>query len=757
MKKVYITLSLAVAMAVAASAQTKFDAASLGAISHYKDLKQNPATKLVTPLALPFEINNTARSSEIEAGVIIKLNPGETFDSIEAAGLKIMATVGDDMCVASGSMDDIIALEDVQAVQALSLGSPVDMYLDKARAASGVTEVHNGTELPQAYKGTGIICGIFDSGIDPNHINFYDAAFTNTRVKAVYNTPNQNGSITAYETPEDVARFTTDNRNGTHGTHTLGCMTGAFNRAGNAAATSGYPTGSCAIYNETTDRVTALSSTKCAYYGTAPDADIVVGCGQLYNPNIIAAVTKIVDYAKAKKQPAVVNISLGSVGGPHDGSDLIGQAFDRLSKDAIICVAAGNEGEDNISIVKNLTAADKELKSLLTFSSASQGILSIYGSDKNPFKFSLAVIDKTTGEIKAKRDYNTEGSFTLATSNYTNTGYQHETEFDNAFSSSYAIVNVSDNKGTTGRHGISMQYVVNRNVAKNPNYNLVLAVLIEGNAGQRIEIVNQQVSGNANLASNGLAGYSDGTNEFTINDMACSPNVLCVGSWTSRVKWGTVGRAVYSYNADANLTLNEVSPFTSFGVLYNGRSLPDICAPGAGIVSSYNSYFGSSSTYDVARYTYKDRTYVWQAEQGTSMATPFLAGVVATWLQADPSLTVSKVRDILKKTADPLVGNSVQTGAGKLNAYNGLKEVLGLGAVNDVKIEDDILVKVSANEADIYVTGGNINATVYSLNGQPVKNIATPATSVTIDLSVFAKGLYILNVNGTHTEKILVK
>lgn len=744
-------------LALAASAQTKFDAASIGAISHYQNLKQNPGAKLVTPLSLPYEVNTAGRAGDIEAGVIIKLQPGETFESIEAAGLKIVAKVGDDMCVASGAMDDIIALEDVSAVQALSLGGPVDMYLDKARAASGVNEVHEGTDQTQPYKGTGVVCGIFDSGIDPNHINFYDADFKGTRVKAVYHTPNQNASITEYVTPEAVARFTTDNRNGTHGTHTLGCMTGAFKRAGNSAASSGYPTGTCAVFNDNTDRVTALASTKCVYYGTAPDADIVVGCGQLYNPNIIAAVSKVVDYAKAKQQPAVVNISLGSNGGSHDGSDLVGQAFDRLSKDAIICVAAGNEGEDKISIVKHFTATDKELKSLLTFNSASQGIISVYGSDQNPFKFSVAVVDKTTGAVKSVREYNTEGSTTLATSNYTASGYKHDTEFDNAFTSSFYIVNVSDNKNTTGRHGISMQYSLSANVGKNPNRDLVLAIFIEGNAGQRVDVVNQQSLGPAVLSSNGLDGYSDGTTDFTVNDMACSPNVICVGSWTSRVKWGTVGRAVYSYNSSANLELNEVSPFTSYGVLYDGRSLPDICAPGAGIASSYNSYYSRSESMDVARYTYNDRTYAWQVEMGTSMATPFLAGVVATWLQADPTLTVSKVRDILKKTADPLVGNSVQTGAGKLNAYNGLKEVLSLGAVSDIKIEDDILVKVSGNIADVFVAGGNVNATVYNLNGQPVKAVSTPDESFTIDLGGLAKGLYLLNVNGVHTERILVK
>ena len=43
-----------------------------------------------------------------------------------------------------------------------------------ARQSTGVDLVHSGTGLSQAYTGKNVLCGIVDTGMDPNHINFKD-------------------------------------------------------------------------------------------------------------------------------------------------------------------------------------------------------------------------------------------------------------------------------------------------------------------------------------------------------------------------------------------------------------------------------------------------------------------------------------------------------------------------------------------------------------------------------------------------------
>ena len=149
------------------------------------------------------------------------------------------------------------------------------------------------------------------------------------------------------------------------------------------------------------------------------------------------------------------------------------------------------------------------------------------------------------------------------------------------------------------------------------------------------------------------------------------------------------------------------------------------------------------------------------------MATPVVAGGIALWLEADPTLTIDDVKDIIAKTAivDADVtgsGDPIQWGAGKFDAYAGLKEVLnrkaGLGNV----IADDnnrLLINSNGNNYyNIFLSGANaINATIYNIAGQPVLNQSGEGNELNIDASQLASGVYILTVNGSNSQRILIK
>ena len=131
-------------------------------------------------------------------------------------------------------------------------------------------------------------------------------------------------------------------------------------------------------------------------------------------------------------------------------------------------------------------------------------------------------------------------------------------------------------------------------------------------------------------------------------------------------------------------TLNQLVSFSSLGPTADGRMKPDITAPGSMLISSFNSSTSSNRNGEDYNYVVKQENvntvnYYYGSMEGTSMATPVVTGVLATWLQANPKLTPEQVREILSNTAttDSYTGNITgvgnnRWGYGKINAYDGL-------------------------------------------------------------------------------------
>jgi hypothetical protein len=81
---------------------------------------------------------------------------------------------------------------------------------------------------------------------------------------------------------------------------------------------------------------------------------------------------------------------------------------------------------------------------------------------------------------------------------------------------------------------------------------------------------------------------------------------------------------------------------SSQGPTRDGRYKPEIAAPGSDIVAAR----GFSSP---------DRA--WVAMTGTSMASPYVAGVAALMLAHEPRLTATQIAGIMRRTAHPLPGS----------------------------------------------------------------------------------------------------
>lgn len=123
---------------------------------------------------------------------------------------------------------------------------------------------------------------------------------------------------------------------------------------------------------------------------------------------------------------------------------------------------------------------------------------------------------------------------------------------------------------------------------------------------------------------------------------------------------------------------NELATFSSRGpsrVTYDIK--PEVVAPGAAILSTVPFYL-NDKTVDGSKT--EDYKYAYARLSGTSMATPYVAGVSALLLQANDKLEPADIKSILMNTADPLAKeySVFEMGAGLVDAYEAIHSNLEL-------------------------------------------------------------------------------
>lgn len=92
--------------------------------------------------------------------------------------------------------------------------------------------------------------------------------------------------------------------------------------------------------------------------------------------------------------------------------------------------------------------------------------------------------------------------------------------------------------------------------------------------------------------------------------------------------------------ANLDLARAQISVTSSQGPTRDGRQKPEIAASGTDVLAA--------SGFDARKR--------WVAMSGTSMASPFISGLVAQMLAADPDLTAAQIQGILRRCAQPLPG-----------------------------------------------------------------------------------------------------
>ena len=213
--------------------------------------------------------------------------------------------------------------------------------------------------------------------------------------------------------------------------------------------------------------------------------------------------------------------------------------------------------------------------------------------------------------------------------------------------------------------------------------------------------------------------------------------VICVGAvdFNDEIAgFSSVGPSVWTDVAQYN-----DYPYSSGSSTNIGLIRPDLCAPGVNIKSlDYSTTNG---------YCLKN---------GTSMATPCVAGTIALMLSKDHELTPEQIDEILERTAIPLSAHkSNDFGSGRIDALAAVNAVGGDGIA---EIDDDgIDVYPNPTTGVVFVNAEGIkNIVVINSLGQ----IVCETIENKIDLSQFGNGLLMLRIeteNGINVQRIMVK
>ncbi len=197
--------------------------------------------------------------------------------------------------------------------------------------------------------------------------------------------------------------------------------------------------------------------------------------------------------------------------------------------------------------------------------------------------------------------------------------------------------------------------------------------------------------------------------------------IISVGAWVTNTRYGQ--------------SKGQLASFSSRGPTADGRIKPETTAPGKVLASSVPNLPAVVQGMDEATNTSINGVkYYWAYMQGTSMSSPFVTGVLATWLQADKNLTPERVRDVLATTSikDSYTGTVPNNlwGAGKIDAFNGLLEVIRQTPIEYTYTYPEKLLlypTVTDGHCEVLCTQSDENMvmTVYNLNGQMVyrKNV----------------------------------
>jgi subtilisin family serine protease len=556
----------------------------------------------------------TASTAEGEIAVIAKVSDLTSWSSrsevFEGANLGITPD-GAYIVTARVPLNRVEILRQLPYVQSLKASQIL-----KPALKSTIEEIKARADLlpplTQGQQGKGVIVGIIDYGCDFAHHNFRNpdgssrilalwdqtilpGASSHLGYGQVYTQTEINAALRSVDPYTSLGH---DPGRASHGTHVMDIACGN----GGGSGVPGVAPQADIIFVQ-------ISASDIPWQGSD-----VVGYNFGGSVQLLEAIQFI--FEQAGTRPCAINISLGTNGGPHDGTNLVEQGIDAIvtaKSNRAVVIAASNSYEDGIHAISKVTQGSfVDLIWQIGQFDFTHNELEIWYNKNDRLK--LELID---------RDDRSIGEVDLGAS-------------ARIFNQANELLFFVAHRPGDPNNGDNTIGIFMNTESMSSNLPSQIKLRLHG-----VNIDDGQFHAWIERDDNGQSSFAPPhDNSHTLGSISCGKQSIVIGSY------------------DAHTSGQPLSWFSSAGPTRDGRQKPEISAPG------HNVWAANSST----------RVGITRMS-GTSMAAPAVTGVVALVLAEARSLnkevTVEQIRDILAKTArlnPPSVVWNDRYGMGRVDA-----------------------------------------------------------------------------------------